>query len=165
MNRPPKKPGGEEAYDSNTATTITDVTASTSEKSSQTITDMLENGKVPNIVQMEKEDNHPMTFKEMAEDAIGRPYHDILFMTGKEIRDRGDLLIRDAYINMRSKTLASDVLDGGLPKSLNCVPRKRKIVKATMKWKVPASSTTDEDEPQGSTTGGPKEFKFSVDPY
>ena len=157
LNRPPKKPGGEGAYDSNTAKTITDVTTSTSEKSNQPITDMLENGNVPNVVRMEKEDNHPMTFKEMAEDAIGRPYHDILFMTGKEIRDRGDLLVHDAYIKMRSKTLG--------PESLNYVPRKRKIVKATMKWKVPASSTTDEDEPQGSTTGGPKEFKFSVNPY
>ena len=118
---------------------------------------MLKNGNVPNVARMEKENNHPITFKEMAEDAIGRPCHDILFMTGKEIRDKGDLLAHDAYINMRTKTLG--------PESLNYVPRKREIVKAAMKWKAPAYPTTDEDELQGSTTGGPKEFKFSVNPY
>ena len=92
LNQPPKKPGDKEAYDINTATTVTCVTASTSEKSSQTITVILEKGKVPNIVQTEKEDNYPMTFEQMAEDTISRPYHQILFMTAKELRDRGDLL-------------------------------------------------------------------------
>ena len=32
-----------------------------------------------------------------------------------------------------------------------------------MKWKVLASATTNEDEPQVRTTSKPKEFKFSVD--
>ena len=51
---------------------------------------MLENAKVPNVVQNKKEDNcvkteplPPMTFNEIAEDTIGAPWHEILFMTGK----------------------------------------------------------------------------------
>ena len=151
--RPPKKPGGEEAYDINTATAMTCVTASTSENSSQTITDMLDKEKVPNIVRMEKEDNHPMTFEKMAENTIGRLYHEILFMTGKKIRDRGDLLMLDAYMRLRSITKTNQ----------NYVCRKKNIVKPAMKLKVPSSSTMDEDEPRASTTSGPKEFKFLVD--
>ena len=45
LNQSPKKPGGEEAYDINTAIIITCVIASTYEKSSQTITDMLKMGR------------------------------------------------------------------------------------------------------------------------
>ena len=53
---------------------------------------------MPNNVRTKKEDNHGkteglMTFKEMAEDAIDLPYHEIHFMTGKKIRDRGDRLV------------------------------------------------------------------------
>ena len=33
----------------------------------------------------------PMTFEEIIEDTFGLPYHKLLFMTGKELRDRGDL--------------------------------------------------------------------------
>ena len=96
------------------------------------------NGKVPNVVRMEKEDNHPMTFKEMAEDAIGHPYHDVLFMTRKEIRDEGDLLVHNAYMKMRTKILG--------PGSTNYVPRKRKIVKTASKWKAQTRPPTDEEE-------------------
>ena len=135
LSRPPKKPGGEEAYDIDTAPSMTCATASTFENSSQKITDILENWKVPNIVRTKKEDNHsktevPMTFKEMAEDAIGLPHHEILFMTGKEIRDRGDRLVLDKY--MRSKTTTDQ----------NYVPRKRNIVKPAMKWRVPDQITS-----------------------
>ena len=45
----------------------------------------------------------PMTFKGVVEDTIDVPWHEIHFMTGKEIRDRGDRKILDAY--MKSKTL------------------------------------------------------------
>ena len=118
---------------------------------------MGEHDNVPNVVRMEKKDNQPMTFKEIAEDAIDRPYHDILFMTGKEIMDEGELLVHDAYIKMRTKTLG--------PESLTYVPRKRKMVKAAMKWKAPTCPTTDEDELQGRPNGGPKAFKFLVNPH
>ena len=139
-------------------TIITCVTASSFKNGSQSITDMLENGKVPNIVQMKKGDNHgktegPITFKEMAEGAIGLPYHEILLVAGKEIRDRGEYLLFDMY--MRSKSTTDQ----------NYLPRKLKIVKPAMKWSVPAISTTDKDKPQGRTTGQPKEFQFSVYPY
>ena len=43
-----------------------------------------------------------MKFKEITEGRTGRPYHAILFMTGKEIRDSGDLLTLDAFRRMRS---------------------------------------------------------------
>ena len=55
------------------STQQTGVTDSTSKNSSQTITDMLKNWKVPNIA----------IFKEMVEDAVGAPWHEILFMIGK----------------------------------------------------------------------------------
>ena len=66
-----------------------------------------------------------MTFKEMAEDTIGSPYHEIFFMTGKEIRDRGDREMVDAYTRLRTLT------------DQNYVPRKRRIVKPAMTWKIP----------------------------
>ena len=148
LNRPPKKPGGEEVDDINTATTITCDTASVYENSGKTITDidMLEQGEVPNIVRMEKETNQdntellpPTTFKEIAEDTFGLPHHRICFMTGKELRDIGDRIVLDAYLTSRGYPGCTDQ---------NCVPRKRKIVKPAMKWKVPADK--------------PKEFKFSA---
>ena len=40
LNRPPKKPGGGEVYDSNTATTLSGETASEQENSCKTIADI-----------------------------------------------------------------------------------------------------------------------------
>ena len=57
LNRPPKKPGGREVFDNNTATTISCETASEQENSCKTITNMLRKTEVPNIVRMEKETN------------------------------------------------------------------------------------------------------------
>ena len=51
--RPPKKPGGKEADKVDLATTVSWVTASTCENRNKTITNNLEQWKVPNIVQME----------------------------------------------------------------------------------------------------------------
>ena len=79
------------------------------------------------------------TFEEMAEEAFGLPYHEILFKTGKELRGMSDRKLLDVY--MKSRTLTDQ----------NYLPRKQKIVKPAMKWKVPASK--------------PKEFKFSVDTH
>ena len=45
-----------------------------------------------------------MTFKEMTEDTIRSLYHEILFMTGKKIRDRGDRKILDTYMWLRTLT-------------------------------------------------------------
>ena len=118
---------------------------------------MGEHDNVPNIVRMEKKDNQPMTFKEIAEDAIDRPYHDILFMTGKEIMDEGELLVHESYIKMRTQFRG--------PESRNYVPRKRKMVKAAMKWKALTCPTTDKDELQGRSNEGPKTYKFLVNPY
>ena len=147
LSRPPKKPGGEEVDDINTATTITCNTASVDENSGKTITDMLEKWEVPNIVRMEKETNQdktellpPMTFEETVEDTFGLPHHQILFMTGKELRDIGDRRVLDAY--MKSEGYLRTLTDQ------NYVPRKRNIVKPAMKWKAPADK--------------PKEFKFSA---
>ena len=81
----------------------------------------------------------PDTFKEMAEETFGLSYQDILFKTGKELRDIVDRKYRASC--MESRTLADQ----------NYVPRKQKLVTPAMKWKVPISK--------------PKEFKISVDPH
>lgn len=54
LHRPPKKPGGGEVYENNTATTIPCGTASEQENSRKTITDILEKKEAPDIVQLEK---------------------------------------------------------------------------------------------------------------
>ena len=54
LNRPPKKPGGGEVYDDNTATTISCETVSEKENSCKPVTKMLRKTKVPNIMQMGK---------------------------------------------------------------------------------------------------------------
>ena len=55
------------------------MTASTSENRNPTITNRLENGKVPDIVRMEKArtEKKTTTFEEMAEGSFGLPYHGI----------------------------------------------------------------------------------------
>ena len=65
---------------------ISCVTASTSEYRNQTITNKLENWKVPNIVRMEKARTEEITtLKEMAEDLFGLPYHKIEVTTFENI--------------------------------------------------------------------------------
>ena len=54
LNRSPKKPGGGEVHDNNTATTISYETISEQENSCKTITNVLGKTKVPNIVRLEK---------------------------------------------------------------------------------------------------------------
>ena len=61
MGRPPKKLGGEEVNEINSAAPITCDTSSEHESRDKTTTDMLEKVKVPNIVQMEKETNQDKT--------------------------------------------------------------------------------------------------------
>ena len=57
LNLPPKKPGGEEVYENNTATTMPYETVSEQENSHKTIPDLLGKMEVPDIVQTEKETN------------------------------------------------------------------------------------------------------------
>ena len=57
LNRPPKKPGGGEVYENNTATTMSCETVLEQENSCKTISDLLEKMEIPDIVQMEKETN------------------------------------------------------------------------------------------------------------
>ena len=99
---------------------------------------MLEKGKVSMIVQIGKETNQekteqhellpPDTFDEFLQNGFGLPYHQILFMTGKELRDIGDLRVLGAY--MKSRGYLSTLTDQ------NYIPQKLKIVKLVMKWKV-----------------------------
>jgi len=102
---------------------------------------MVEKGKVPNFVRLEQENSQdktePLPFDDLLGDGLGLPYQQEPFMTGKELRDIGERRVLDAYIT--SRTLTDQIY----------VPRKRKIVKSAMKWKVPASK--------------PEEFKFSAD--
>ena len=52
LSQPPKKPGGKEADEVDTTTTVSWVTASTRENINNTITNNLEHWKVPTIVRM-----------------------------------------------------------------------------------------------------------------
>ena len=57
LTRPPKKPGGGEVYENNTATTRSCETVSEQENSRKTISDLLGKMEIPDIMQMEKETN------------------------------------------------------------------------------------------------------------
>ena len=72
---------------------------------------------------------------------FGLPYQQILFMMGKELRGIGDRRVLDTYMKLiwHPRTLTDQ----------KYVPRKQKVVKPAIKWKVPANK--------------PKGFKFSAD--
>ena len=57
LDKPPKKPGGEEVDNINTAAPRTCNTSSEHEKRKKTTTNMLENMEAPNIVRMKKKTN------------------------------------------------------------------------------------------------------------
>ena len=57
-------------------------------------------------------------------------YHEILFTTRKEIRDRRDNEILGAYMKLRTLT------------DQHYAPRKQEIVKPTIKWRVPEQTTS-----------------------
>ena len=154
LSRPPKKPGGKEADEVDTTTTVSGVTASTCENVNSTITNNLEHWKVPTIVQMEnvrtktstdreekgekgymgviKEDLEPCVCFDFMGDEISTPDQQTYFTTGNETR------------NIEGRKAHGTYMDG----YQDYVPRKRKIAKAARKWKAP--------------TNKPKEFKFSA---
>ena len=112
LSRPPKKPGGVEADEVDTTTTMSGVTALTCENRNGTITNRLEHWKVPNIVRMEKTRTETITIRLKDEkaahigamkkglepcdvfmfmgDDVGPLYQQTRFMMEKEIRDIGD---------------------------------------------------------------------------
>ena len=154
LGRPPKKPGGKEADEVDTTTTMSCVTVSTYENRNKTITNNLEHWKVPSIVRIKntrtetstdreenekkahisviKEDLGPCGVFDFMGDEIGTPYQQTHFMTGKEIRNKEDRKVHDIYM---------DAYQG-------YVPRKRKFVKPARKRKAPINK--------------PKQFKFSA---
>ena len=78
--------------------------ASIPENSGKTITDVLKRGKVPNVVQMEKQtiqDNTellpPDKFDNLLGGDVGLPYHQIHFMTGEDLSDTDDHRVLDTY--------------------------------------------------------------------
>ena len=86
------------------------------------------------------QDERPTLFTSLVEDTVGLPYHQVMFMTGKEIRDRSKRIVLDSY--MRSKTTTDQ----------NYQPRQRRVVKAARSWKVP------EQQEERS-----KDFTFKID--
>ena len=70
-------------------------------------------------------DEQPNSFKSRVEDSLGLPYHQGMFMSGKEIRDESKRIVLDVY--MKSKTTTDQ----------NYQPRWRRIVKADRSWEVP----------------------------
>ena len=104
LNWLPKKPGGKKAHDTNSAPLMTCSSASIPENIGKTITDVLKRGKVPNVVQMEKEtiqDNTellpPDKFDNLLGGDVGLPYHQIHFMTGEDLSDTDDHRVLDTY--------------------------------------------------------------------
>ena len=73
LNRPPKKPGGGEVYENNTATTMPCETVSEQEYSCKTIPDLLGKMEIPDIVQMEKETNQDKKGALSWNDDLGDP--------------------------------------------------------------------------------------------
>ena len=68
-----------------------------------------------------------MSFKSLVEDMVGWSYHEV-FMTGKEIRDRGDRVVLEASV--KSKITLDQ----------HYQPSKRKIVKSAKIWSEIKSS-------------------------
>ena len=68
------------------------------------------------------------SFRETIKDLLGLPYHEVNFMTGKELRDRGDRMILEAYV--KSNT-TSDQCYSNWRGNKNT---KRRIVKPIKKW-------------------------------
>ena len=79
LNRPPKKPGGGEVYENNTATTMSCETVSKQENSRKTISDLLGKMEMTDIVQMEKETNQdkkwPLSWNDNLRDPNMRSRH------------------------------------------------------------------------------------------
>ena len=90
------------------------------EKTSQTITNSTKAAR--------PQDREPMSVKSLVEDTVGLPYHDVCFMMGKEIRDRGDRVVLEAYV--KSKITSDQCYQ----------PSKRKIVKPAKIWSEIKSS-------------------------
>ena len=80
LNCPPKKPGGGEVYENNTATTTPCKTVSDQENSRKTTPDLLEKMEVPDIVQTEKETNQdkkgPLSWNDYSGDPSMRSQHE-----------------------------------------------------------------------------------------
>ena len=74
---------------------------------------------------IETQDEQPTPFTSLVEDTVGLPYHQVNFMTGKEIRDRSKRIVLDSY--MRATTTTDQ----------NYQPRPRRLIKSARFWKVP----------------------------
>ena len=92
-----KEAGRKKAEVINTTTTITRVTTSTFEKTSQTTSDKLKNKKVPNIVRMKKEHDHDFV-AEFARD-IGVITSWLQLMIDHQIKERLTEMDDTAYYN------------------------------------------------------------------
>ena len=92
-----KEAGRKKAEVINTTTTITRVTTSTFEKTSQTTSDKLKNKKVPNIVRMKKEHDHDFV-AEFAWD-IGVITSWLQLMIDHQIKERLTEMDATAYCN------------------------------------------------------------------
>ena len=69
-----------------------------------------------------------LTFKEVVERSVGLPYHEVNYMTGKDLRDRVDRLVLEAYI--QSKTFT----DQCYTNTNKTIRITKKIVKVNKKW-------------------------------
>ena len=86
-----------------------------------------------------------LSFREVAERTFELPYHEIKFMIGKDLRDRADRMVLEAFI--KSKTLT----DQCYTKSARTTVVKRKLIQVNKKW---TQENTQAQQPHG--------FKFII---
>lgn len=79
-----------------------------------------------------------LDFKEVVERSFGLPYHEVNFMTGKDLRDRADRLVLEAYI--QSKTLTNQCYT----KASKPAKVTQQIIKVDKKWTQESSQVQQE---------------------
>ena len=153
LSRPPKKPGGKEAVEFDTITTMSCGTTLTFENSNSTITNDLEYWKEPTIVKNENVGTGTSTDREKNEENgdMGVIKEDLPFEGFDFMGDEIDTLPQQIWFTTRKEIRNIEARKGHdiyMDGYQDYVLRKRRIAKVARKWKAP--------------TNKPKEFKFSV---
>ena len=165
LSWPPKKPGGQEVNDTNSAKTITCYISSDHENSDKTrITDMLGKMKVPNTVQMEKETNqdkkgplpwdvgNDFGFSYQRENKTDKEKNQVTTSAGKE--DDADSTVTETTAAFTSvcELEWDDYTTIGLAETTSFgnhtyVFGKRRWVKPARKWRTPTPQVCRENSP------------------
>lgn len=120
LSRPPKKPGGREADEGDTTTTVSCGTTSTWENINSTITNNLEHWKGPTIVRMEnvrtesstdrEKENTPETLRDIEEELaqdLGLTRPQLLFKTGHQLKELSDRKVQTTWEKVNAVAIAN----------------------------------------------------------